>query len=377
MKRTTSLLLTLLFFSSTFTACWDYTEVEQLAVVAGCAIDKGTGGEKYHITAEIINMSGETKSPEPKSTLVESEGETFFEAVRNITARIENKLYWSNCQILIMGKDVAHEGILDVLDFFRRDHEPRPTIEVLVSSEATAKEILKQPSIISKLNSFEIDVGYENIPHTLAETNYVQLYQILNTLEGNTTALTLPILRSVTNNDKKVTEFYGVGVFKDDKLIGSLNPEDTRFFAFVINKVKGGILTFRSGDRDQGFITIEIFNNKTKIKPVYENEKLHFEISTVTTISFTDIEANRYITDESSRNNFIKKAESQLAADITRVIRNVQSSYGADIFGFGEIVSKQYPKLWDKIQSSWEEELPDLYVTVKSKINVRNSYLSK
>jgi spore germination protein KC len=94
--------------------CWNYREVEKLAIVAGVAIDKGENNP-YKITFEILQVSG-GKEAKTVSKIISMEGRTIFDAVRNAISLSGKKLYWSHTKIVVISKDIARNGILRVVD---------------------------------------------------------------------------------------------------------------------------------------------------------------------------------------------------------------------------------------------------------------------
>lgn len=76
-------------------------------MVAGFSIDKGETGSGYHMTFEVLDESGGggnggSGSPSAlRSTLIESDGDTIFDAVRNALKKSDKKLYFGECKAVI------------------------------------------------------------------------------------------------------------------------------------------------------------------------------------------------------------------------------------------------------------------------------------
>ncbi len=353
--------------------CWNYREVEDLAIAVGCAIDKGTNGKKYHLTTEIVDLSSGAAKGETKSALIETDGDTVFEAFRNSKNLMSHKLYFSNMSILIISEEVAKDGIADVVDFFTRDHEVRFTMQALVSQEKTAKEILQLKTIDHPIVSFEMSLAIKSNDLTLSSTNYMQLYQIVNTLGSEGESLSLCAVKSVWNDKILVPQINGIALFQKDKLYGYLSPQDTQYFLFATDKVHGGILSASAEKDGEKNVALEIVRSKASIKPVYENGKLSFQISTNTVADYGELETSINIIGVDKREEFIKNTEVLLEDHIKSVVKKVQSNYGVDIFGFGNLLSKQNPKLWKELGPEWETVFKDVDVEVKSKINIVGS----
>ena len=120
--------LALLIFSITLlTGCWDYQEIENLFLVNGVAIDEGKNGSGYHLTFDTIDITvgkGKTESP-VKSKLIETNGNTVFDAMRNTIKISGKKLYFADCRIIVISNQIASKGIAPVLDLFNRQTEIR------------------------------------------------------------------------------------------------------------------------------------------------------------------------------------------------------------------------------------------------------------
>lgn len=85
------------------TGCWNYREIEKTTIVAGVAIDKGTNGYKYHLTYEVLTFpGGNEKSVE--SALLESDGDSVFDAVRKTVAMAEKSYISAIAMSLLSAK---------------------------------------------------------------------------------------------------------------------------------------------------------------------------------------------------------------------------------------------------------------------------------
>ncbi|MDP4091707.1 MAG: Ger(x)C family spore germination protein, partial [Bacillota bacterium] len=96
MKSLKLMLLSLLVFLNliSMTACWNYREIDKLAIVTGVAIDKGDD-QKFKLTVEVIDFTGE-KNTKAVSRTMTMEGKTIFDAARNAISISGKRLYWSH-----------------------------------------------------------------------------------------------------------------------------------------------------------------------------------------------------------------------------------------------------------------------------------------
>ena len=125
------LLLPLLFL---LTGCYNYRELNDLAIISGVSVSKVD--DIYKITAEIVNPKKEQDASTSKETdyiIYEGEGKSMQEAFREIVKESPQKLYGAQMDILIIEEETAKEGIGDIIDFFARDPEVRSEFYVLIS----------------------------------------------------------------------------------------------------------------------------------------------------------------------------------------------------------------------------------------------------
>ncbi len=124
--------------------CWSKRELNELAIVVALGIDKVE--DEFEITVQIVDPSEVSmRQASTQRTPVisyHSRGETIFEAIRKMTTIAARKPYFAHLQVVILGEDLAKEGISDSLDLIARDHEFRKDFDVIMSHEATAKEVL-------------------------------------------------------------------------------------------------------------------------------------------------------------------------------------------------------------------------------------------
>lgn len=130
MKKSGKFLAAFLILCLVFllTGCWNYHEIETLQVVAGIAVDPGQHGYKYHLTFECVKLSsaGQPGKSGPQPVLLEADGNSIFDAVRNTLSESDKKLYFSQCKIVIISREIAKSGLKGLTDWFLRDAEPRP-----------------------------------------------------------------------------------------------------------------------------------------------------------------------------------------------------------------------------------------------------------
>lgn len=361
----------------TLTACWNYREVDRLTIVAGFAIDKTDNGN-YLLTFEVVDMHEAGKEGKVRSVLIETEGETLLDAARNTISKNFPKLYFGHATIAILSKEVARESLLGVIDFICRDAELRLDIHLFVSEGETAGEILKAKALTTELLSFEINNILDEVK-SLSKAIPMRSYEFVKLLGGKGVSGMMTSLCTVENNNEKVIKLCGTAIFNRDKLQGFINGDETKTLSFIIDEVKGGVIVAKVGPKAiEDRISLEISESKTKIKPVYKDNKLSIEVNINTSVFIDEHASKENYNDEEGLEKLKKIAEKQLKDEIESLIKKVQTEFGSDIFGFGYFVYKNIPKVWKQQEDKWDEVFKNLEVKVEPKIEIlHTSLLSK
>ncbi|WP_128212207.1 Ger(x)C family spore germination C-terminal domain-containing protein [Clostridium manihotivorum] len=172
-------------------------------------------------------------------------------------------------------------------------------------------------------------------------------------------------------NETLTPGIEGLALFKKDHLVGMIDGTTTKYLLFALNKIKGGILTFYLNNENP--IALEIFKNKTVVKPVIENDSIKINISTETWVALAEDQPRINFHTEQEKRSLEKDTSIMLEQSIYNSVRKIQDEYGSDILGFGLKIHEEKPTAWKDIASNWNSLFPKAQVSVTSKINIKNS----
>lgn len=371
--------LIILLFCILLTGCWNYRGIDELALVAGMAIDKDFETNTYLLTFEIVDLSVSIKDSGMDSTYVEAEGKTILEGIRNAKKRLYNKLYFGNANVAIISEAVAREeGIRNIIDVFLRDAEFRVTLSVLVSQESTAKEVLLVKGTDHKIISHELQEILEQDHKVTGSTRNMHVFEIYNTLRSPGISLVLPACRLVTNGDQKTTEVNGLAIFHDDRLAGYLTPEETQAYLFAVGEIQGGILAVSLTEEKNYETSFEITKNLTKVTTKVKDGQIIITIYLKTIVFIPEFRGEFDFIEKDSVHAVEMAVASHLKTRIESLVKKMQGNEPMeDIFGFGNHISKKDPRLWQEIEDNWGEVFKTLEVEVKPQIEILSTGFMK
>ncbi|MCL6603288.1 MAG: Ger(x)C family spore germination protein [Paenibacillus sp.] len=371
-KRILSAMLSLLLLLC-LSGCWNYTEVEEMSIVAGVAIDKDKSTGKILLTAETIDTTGGGggEDNQASSTIHTLAGDTMFDIVRSMITMTGKKLFWSHAKAIIISEEVAREGMLKVIDWYSRDTETRADVYIFISKEKNARDILTLNKTKNTILSFELGdmIKKENYVSTAPVTD---IWDFFDNLESSGENAIVPLVYINERETRKTERISGCALFLKDKMVGTLTGEETKYMLFVTNKIKGGVLAIKDEKGQPGY-SLEITSNKTKIKPVWINGKLQIQISTVTQTVLDEVMPRNGFPDFEKKKEIEKLAEQQLQKNMLDLIHDVQKKYKTDILEFGAAVHINMPKTWKKLEKDWGKTFVDLQVVVKSDVIIETS----
>lgn len=378
MRRLFKLLILCLVPALTMTGCWSYRSLGDISIVMGMSLDRNAENGNFAVSCELVDLSGSIKESGPKGKIVESEGRTVFDAVRNAKRRMTNKPYFGNAQIVVIGEDLARtEGISDIVDWIMRDAECRETMNLVISQAGSAAELLASKGIDQGIVSLEIDSIISEDANVVAATTHTEVYNAFDVLGGSGKSLTLPAFHLAPNGDQPVIEANGVAAFKGDRLIGFLTPGETKFFLLATGECQGGILALALDGFGAPDISLEIAECEAKPSFSYKDGRLSFRLETESTVYLAEKMAAIDILDQEQIKALEEEAGKRLELEIGTLIRKIQTEFKTDILGFGHIIHMYDYPLWMQLESNWDQTFETLPVEVSCEVHIVNTAFIK
>ncbi|WP_326974905.1 Ger(x)C family spore germination protein [Caproicibacter sp. BJN0012] len=358
-----------------FSGCWNYHELETYSIVSGMAVDKGQNGYQYHVTFECIKMSSGGNNAQLEPLVIEEDGDTVFDAVRSTLRESDKKLYFNHCKILILSSDIAKKGLKPVIDWVKRDAEPRITMQILISKEKTAGELLRVKPQSGQILSNQIDNTLAESEGYYGSSSGVQLYEVTNILNADGISLVLPSIEKKKTEEGETVQLSGGAVFKGDQMLGWLDAEPAKYYTLIRGKTKGGLLLTGPTPGSTQFC-LEILDCKTKVKPIVSGQAVTADIDVHMRVAFAEQNAETDLLSQIGVSKVEQYADQTIQYEAASLVKNVQQRFGCDIFGFGNSIYLNQPNNWDRIGSRWDEIFKTLKVKVTADVDIENTALN-
>lgn len=387
MKHTVFSLSCLLCVCTIFlTGCWDQRELNKIGLVMALGIDKTKGKEGYRVSFEVVNpteISGKAGSGRTTPvTVYSSSGSTLFEALRNAAEVTPRQLMISHTNVIVIGEDLAKEGVQGILDFFERDDEGRLTSNLIIARNAKAEEVLKTLTPIEKVPAMALRGKLETMVRKLSKGYSVELDEVIRGAlrkGGGPVVSGVQLIESAQSGSKesaiKVTtpasiiRINGLGMFKQGKLVGWLNGTTARGMAVISNKLEGSAVSINCKQKKRG-LSIEVRRSKTKVRTSVRNGMATIRLFIRQEGSIGQILCAIDLKKSKEIRKLEKKWAQATKKEVQKAIAQAQKKQ-TDIFGFGEALERTNKKEWKKVEGKWGNIFAEAKVEVHVETRIR------
>ncbi|NMB44811.1 MAG: Ger(x)C family spore germination protein [Firmicutes bacterium] len=375
--------------------CWNRREVETLAFIMAAGVDQAAEPDKVQLTVQIalpaalVTATGGSGASERAFWLVSSTGYTPFDATRNFASQSSRRLFWAHNRWLVIGEEMARDGIEDILDMFVRDGETRRTVKVAVSKGGKASDFLQTELEMERLSS-EAYVGIlQNSSTGLSTVVDIDIHRFLLALAGEgiePVAIRAEMIDRLPDVDIRgqlerstislAPRITGAAVFRESKLVGWLDKPEARGYNWVLGKAKSSLIIIERPEDETKYVGIELMRAGSKIKPEIVDGRPRMTVKIQAEGAIGDIEDMFMITDSlGAVASMERRMATVIANDVNAALQKARE-LGSDIFGFGQAIYRRYPKEWSSWKDNWNDQgFQELEVKVEVESKIRRSGL--
>lgn len=371
------------------TGCWSNREVNDIAIVTATGLDLTKEG-KFRLSLLIAvplligtatsQGTGTTELAASAGWLVAEDGDTVMDAYRNLQQKLPRKIFFSHNRVIIIGKQLAAQGTVQVLDFFQRYRQSQMK-NFLAVSETTALELMQFQPKFEKLAS---EVLVNEFDQRVLPS--IRLVDFLNILQSQGVEPVVPMLGIAPSekgqSKKKGTSLSvsGSAVFKNDRMIGKLNSRLSRDLLWVLDSMNEGVITVDVEQAQRkGKISAELEKADVKRKIEVNGERVKVKLKVKVTANIYENTSSMDLADAKNTQLTIHDLKQDIRTRIERTIKYVQSNFNSDIFGFGQTMYRTRPSVWkSQFRERWETVFPEIEPAVEVEVRVlRNGLTNK
>lgn len=344
MKKTILILLALLFLTS---GCYDYTELNDMAIVSGISVDYEN--DKFEVAYEILNTINPEDNPESSKVYVtQGSGSSLSEAFSDTSLEIAKVPYLAHLKTLVISEEVARNHVKEIIDFLIRDNHIRNIFYLVIAKDTSAFEIISNTDTNNPVASTAIAKLIDSLlfaNNIAANLNYEKFVTNIIDPRKDTYASSIEIKNGIL-------KLGPLAIFKGYNMQTFLSEDESATFNVMNGDSKEIHFTVSCPNDEENDIILTTFNNpKSEIKIDENKVKISTEIETRIVENHCKMNFKEIETYESIQ----KKVEEKLKQDMEEVIKQ-SIKYDSDILKIKQIYYQKNKKDVDFKLLSYEYE---------------------
>lgn len=368
------------------TGCWNVKELKDLSLVMAMGVDQ-TPDQKYRVSFQIVipsavasgQMGGGGAANVTPVNVITQTGDTLFEAIRKASEKTPRRLFFQHLRIIVIGDRAARNGLMPFYDHLTRSQEIRLTPQLVVARDLTAEELLNTLTPMEKIPANGVRGILKISEKMMSETLKVEVDQAARLIKSPGNEVTLPGVAIEGKPDEGMktgnvgrTEpkarivVRGLGLFKDGKLKRWLDDDEARGTLWLKNKIKftAMVVSCPGGTDRNGLISFDISGSHTQIKADLKTGAPQFHVKVRQEANLKEAICSSDIGKPNAIMELEKMMSEKTKEEILKALAAAQKEK-SDIFGFGDILKRENPKVWKSIKKEWNDRFADCQVDVK------------
>lgn len=364
MKVRFIILLFLIFNIFFIAGCSNIEQLDDKMIIHGVGIDRVEN--TFELTIQQFSVTGSNEKEEG-AQVVKTKGNSLMDAFSDLSLQTGKTPMFSQNLVLAIGEETAYNGINDILDFFVRYYESRPTVKIIIV-KGKAESVLsfkKDDKLIMAKDIMAITES-ERINSKVMSSN---IFQFVGALKNSTLDPIASIVSVERQNDEEILAANGTAVFKNDKLAGFIDTNSTRGALIINNRLNGG--TEVIDVESVGKVSYSLEKSKSKVKFKLENGKPVYNIIIKINTNIYEIERN--IKNQLPDNAFNLMEEALISRIKTITSQAIYKSifeYNSDIFGFGQIALKSDKEYFRTVENNWDQVMKEAKYNIDVSVKI-------
>ena len=364
MKVRFIILLFLIFNIFFIAGCSNIEQLDDKMIIHGVGIDRVEN--TFELTIQQFSVTGSNEKEEG-AQVVKTKGNSLMDAFSDLSLQTGKTPMFSQNLVLAIGEETAYNGINDILDFFVRYYESRPTVKIIIV-KGKAESVLsfkKDDKLIMAKDIMAITES-ERINSKVMSSN---IFQFVGALKNSTLDPIASIVSVEMQNDEEILAANGTAVFKNDKLAGFIDTNSTRGALIINNRLNGG--TEVIDVESVGKVSYSLEKSKSKVKFKLENGKPVYNIIIKINTNIYEIERDIKNQLPDSAFNLMEEALiSRIKTITSQAIYKSIFEYNSDIFGFGQIALKSDKEYFRTVENNWDQVMKEAKYNIDVSVKI-------
>ena len=365
------IICTICLFS--LTGCYKQIGIDKFYYIIALGIDS-SDNNLLKISVQTINNSSSSDSSSFPSTnykIYSAEAETIDSAITILNNYLDKKINLSHCSAIVISETLARDGIQTYFNTFSNNTELRDSCKLLISS-STAYDVLDKVSNSGEIFSSRL---YDYLTNSTSYTGYTidstfgTLFQALENNYKQPSAI-------YTKTSENTIQNFGIAVFKEDKMVGTLDSLDTISHLIVTNELNNCMLTIPHPSEENEKIDIDFkLYKKTKISIDIINNSPFISLDIFPEGTIRSSGNHLDYSNNSNFENVEKSLNTYLENIIKTYLYKISKEYDSDISGFSGKFSSKFLTEKDFQNQHWDKIFKDSFFKINIYTRINSSKL--
>ncbi len=317
--------------------CYDYVEINDLALVTGLSVDYSEG--EFKVAFEILTTKNKEKESDSNEVyFAKGYGDTFADAFYNTALSVAKTPYLAHLKVVIVSEETAKYYLEDMIDFLLRDNNIRGIFYLTVAKDVSAYEIISNanesnPVVSNTIAKMLEDTTYLN--NIASDANFENLMAIV--LDEHQDGYLSSI--EIENGTIKLGP---LGVLEKYQFKGYLTNEESATFNLIKGTSKEYHFKVNCPNSEEQFIT---FTTTGKQDSDFKIDNLVVKLSMNVELRIIESHCNLDFKDTTTYEVLETLASDELKEKVKEVVKK-SKSYNSDILKIGNLY---YQKTKDTI----------------------------
>jgi spore germination protein KC len=388
---------------TSLSGCWDRRELDQSTHVMTAFLDLEPDG-MLRVTVEVLSFfpgggGGETGATH---TVITAVGASFQDAARAMRWQAQAPISFAHVGAIVFGEDLARSGLRDILDALDQDYEIRRRVSLAVTP-GKAGDLLSAALTVTRHSELVIGL-LQGVAETGTDGGSSNLNEALRTLasEGKDILLArfillpAPPIEHLTEHAQggatgggggdegggggggpghgegpPILSLLGVGVLRDGMLVSFLEEREANGIQLLLRAGRNRRIRIPTGVTPREGFTLRTSSAAPRITVDQTDGRLVFRARLDVTGRLEEINTGG--------------GDMALPADVARLeglaAQHIQSlvldglwfcisEHDTDPAGFGRLMSRWRPDLWDQHKDRWPEALKAADIQVDVRVSI-------
>jgi len=360
MKRLIALALALVALS--VAGRWDYRDIKDQIIVAGMSVDLTAGGQKL-ATFEVANVPADRERPIEPITL-SSVGETTQEAILNVAGDLSCSMYIGHAWLLLLSEAVARQGIDKLIALITTHPGYNMMTDIAVVRDVLARDVFDCEAVSSTFISYELNSGFKTDERYVGRSYQTYAYQVYPLLSDPYRGYLVPALSVVERSGTKFVENNGAAIFRQDRLIGFLSPEEVQMYRIATGKVqRTDLRVWLEG----GAVSLAVEKCSAKLSVAWRGDAP--ELTPEFTLE-VELKLSTSLLLKMDKQTLLEgRARQAVEAGIRSLLEDAQA-LRCDYLGFADLLQRRHLPRWNRIKHDWPRIFSELACAVEVRVEV-------